>query len=226
MGTHASRHGDCNGMAVLVTGELWNEPTPHPNPREPPMRHTLPTSTLVYLSLTLGCAPAVYVPGNEATVYQEWEPNDSPYQPDSISGVDMFSFLVVQGHVQPPGYFDVYDHFEFIALEPATFDLELTGLAAYSDMDVSLWDPDLQQIVAVWDSPWDPELGTFTVTQPGKAFVLVVEAYDTPSSYDLTLMGRPITYGAGSDGDQEHYASTSAFLFEGGAPRRHKKQSP
>ena len=191
------------------------------------MHHLLPTSTLIYLSLTLGCAPAIYVPsGGGAAVYQEREPNDSPYQPDSISGVDMFSYLVVQGHVQPPGYFDVYDHFEFIALEPATFDLELTGLAAYSDMDVSLWDPDLQQIVAVWDSPLDPELGTFTVTQPGKAFVLVVEAYDTQSSYDLTLMGRPITYGASDGGGQGHPTSTSAFLFEGDPPRRHNKESP
>jgi hypothetical protein len=186
------------------------------------MRQLLPTSTLVYLSLSLGCAPPLFVPGGGATVYQEREPNDSPYQTDLISGVDMFSFLVVQGHVQPPGYFDVYDHFEFIALEPATFDLELTGWAPYSDMDISLWDPDLQQIVAVWDSPWDPELGTFTVTQPGKVFVLVVEAYDTPSSYDLTLMGRPITYGASGGENQVQASNTSAFLFEGGPPRRHK----
>jgi hypothetical protein len=190
------------------------------------MRNLLPTSTLVYLSLTLGCAPPIFVPGAGATVYQELEPNDSPYQPDSIAGVDVFSYLVVQGHVEPQGYFDVYDHFEFIALEAATFDLELTGWAPFSDMDVSLWDPDLQQIVAVWNSPWNPELGTFTVTQPGKVFVLVVEAYDTASSYDLTLMGRPITYGASEGGDQSAYASPSAFIFEDGPPRRHKKESP
>ena len=192
------------------------------------MRHLVPTSTLACLTLTLGCGPAIFVdsppPGGGASVYQEREPNDSPYQPDPISGVDMFTYLVVQGHVQPPGFFDVYDHFEFVTLEPATFDLELVGLDPFSDMDIALWDPDLQQIVAVWDSPWDPELGTFTVTQTGKVFVLLVEAYNTPSAYDLTLMGRPITYGSnGGQGEgQGHTASTSAFFFENGAPQRHK----
>ncbi len=192
------------------------------------MHHFAHARFLAPLALVAGCSPAVVVtgppPGGGPAIFQEREPNDSPFQADPISGVDIFSYLVVQGHVQPPGFFDVYDHFEFVALEPATFDLQLDGLAPYSDMDISLWDPDLGQIVAVWDSPLNPELGTFTVTQPGKVFVLLVEAYNAPSDYDLTLMGRPILYGpGGGQGDgEERESASSAFSFPDGLPERHK----
>ncbi len=192
------------------------------------------------LAVSGACSPHVYVPAppDGPPVYQEREPNDSPYQTDWIAAVDSISYLTVQGHVDDPSGWDRYDHFEFMASGAATFDIELEGFASYADLDLTLWDPDLEQVIAVWDSPFNPELASFTITQPGKSFVLVVESYLGSSAYDLVVMGRPATYSSEGDGslpplsptETEHRAGGGhqvpdhppAFHFEHGLPERFK----
>lgn len=151
-------------------------------------------------------------------VLDEIEPNDSPYQPDFLGGVDSVSHFVVAGHVEAVGH-DVYDHFELVAEEPVGIEFYLHGLAHHADLDLCLWDPDLEEIVACYDGPWNPEEGYFTLDWPGKRVVLLVEAWIVDSAYDLEILATPHPYEDGGDGGNGPAAGSGAGIsFPYGRP--------
>lgn len=134
-------------------------------------------------------------------LYGEIEPNDTPYTPDFIGTVHEGTHLIVEGHVQAHGGWDDYDHFEFVAAEPSGFDFSVYGFAPGADLDVMVWDPDADAVVAWWDGPWNPEEGSFVVEEAGKTFVIAIEAYLVDSSYSFELVGFPWPHHGPEAGD-------------------------
>lgn len=156
------------------------------------------------------------------TILLEIEPNDSPYAPDFVGPVHTLTHFVMQGYVEAPGGFDVYDHFEIVANEPVWIDFELRGLHPVADLDLHLWDPDGEEIVASYDSPWDPEFGSFTLDWAGKAVVLLVVAHLVDTDYDLEIRAAPHPfYGPGGPAGSPEPAATG-ISFPWDTPERYK----
>jgi len=87
----------------------------------------------------------------------------------------------------------------------------LHGLTPGDDLDLCLWDPATESIVACWNTPWNPEEGTFTVHHAGQEFVLLVESFLYDSDYDLEIITYPYSsygddgaYDGAYDGDLSH----------------------
>lgn len=163
-----------------------------------------------------GCAGYIHEAPWSPPTFSEREPNDSPWAPDYLGGVDIFSHFIVEGFVEAVG-FDTVDHFEICADEPVGIEFSLYGYDAYADLDLHLFDPDSGLIVASYDGPWNPEEGFFTIDYPGKRVVLVVEAWLTDSHYSLEIRATPNPfYGdAPNDGPAAASLSLDEDLAEG-----------
>lgn len=162
------------------------------------MRNALRTSliSLTVASLFAGCTGGsdhAHHQGYTPPVFVELEPNDSPWHPDFLGGVNVLSHFLVEGYVEAIG-FDTVDHFEIVADEPVAIEFTLTGEYLTSDLDLCLFDPDLGVIVASWEDPWSVERGHFTIDYPGKRVVLVVEAWLEDAPYTLEICGGPNPY--------------------------------
>jgi len=146
---------------------------------------------------TVGCGGA-HVHGHGGgysgpPVVGELEPNDSPWEPDHLGGMNLFSHLIVEGHVEAIGW-DLVDHFEIHAEEPIGIEFYLHGDHPHADVDLCLFDPDSGLVVGSWDSPYNPEEGLFSLDWPGKRVVLIVEAWVVDTSYSLELRAVPHPY--------------------------------
>ena len=185
-------------------------------------RATLRLALLLAAGGTSACAPA---PGHHGPppppVFEEREPNDSPFAADFLGGIDPTSHFFVEGHVECAGY-DVYDHFELVADEALTVRFWLESWVPGADVDLCLVDPDTGEIVACYDSPWDTESGSFTVDWPGKRFVLLVEAWDHDTGYTLEISGDPHP-GYGPLGGAEEDPAALGLSVPGGAPAPQKE---
>ncbi|HRV81335.1 MAG TPA: hypothetical protein P5218_07865, partial [Planctomycetota bacterium] len=124
-------------------------------------------------------------------VYQEREPNDDPFFGDFIGSVYSGSHLFIDGYVDndpgPAG--DIYDHFEFVTDEPASFEVRLEPYHTWSDVALGVFDPDTGQMVLWVDDPGGVQWADFTVHAANKSFVLVVAATYGAGSYELELLG-------------------------------------
>lgn len=171
------------------------------------------------LTLTAGCAGHHSggghghkgPPGPE--VFHELEPNDSPFAADFIGGIDSFSHLIIEGHVQAFGH-DLYDHFEFFAEEPIGVEFRLDGYTPGADVDLCLIDGDTGQVLACYDSPFNSEDGFFTIDWSGKHFILLVETYVFDTEYDLEIVG--LSHPAGEFGDGDGTLASPADAGEPG----------
>ena len=126
-----------------------------------------------------------------APVYDEREPNDDPLFGDFIGSVDRDTHLYVQGDVDDdPGPFgDIYDHFEFVTTERASFEVRLESDSVWNDVALGVFDPDSGDMVLWVDDPSGFNWADFTVHEADKAFVLVVAATWGYGSYELELLG-------------------------------------
>ena len=181
---------------------------------------------LAGLVTVAGCAGYIHEAPWSPPAFSEREPNDSPWEPDFLGGVNILSHFIVDGYVEAVGY-DTVDHFEIIADEPVGIEFSLYGYDEYADLDLHLFDPDTGWIVASYDGPWNPEEGFFTIDYPGKRVVLVVEAWLTDSHYSLEIRATPNPfYGdAPNDGTaaaslslDEDWAESSGISFPDGRP--------
>ncbi|MEZ6005707.1 MAG: hypothetical protein R3F33_16180 [Planctomycetota bacterium] len=160
--------------------------------------------------LGLACHPShTHHPGTGTSIpfYDEREPNNDPYAADFIGYVDSDSHLIVGGFVDDypgPGG-DIYDHFEFVTSEAASFEVLLEPLSAWNDMALGVFDPDTGEMVMWIDDPGGAQWADFTVHTPGKAFVLVVAATYGYGDYDLELLGH-------------NYNPMLGIAADGGAP--------
>lgn len=140
-------------------------------------------------------------PGPE--YFYEFEPNDTPAYPDFIAYVNPYSDLLVEGHLEggPSGFYDIYDHFEFVATTPTEFVFDLYTQQAFADLAIGVYDPYFGEIVLWWDTPFSGESGSFVVHEPGKVFQLVIFAPNLGTDYGLELSGFPYPYGPESGGE-------------------------
>ncbi len=124
-------------------------------------------------------------------VFEEIEPNDDPLFGDFIGAVDRYSHLFVVGEVNDdPGPFgDIYDHFEFVTDEAASFEVQLEPNSFANDVALGVFDPDTGQMVLWVDDPSGVQWAEFTVHEANKNFVLVVAATWGYGSYELELLG-------------------------------------
>ena len=131
--------------------------------------------------------------GGSALVFEEREPNDDPFFGDFIGPVDSFSHLYVDGHVDddPGPLGDIYDHFEFVTDEAASFEIRLEPLNYYAEVALGVFDPDTGEMILWVDDPGGVQWADFTVHEPNKAFVLVVAATYGYGRYELELLGHP-----------------------------------
>jgi len=147
-------------------------------------------ATLAALYLN-GCGHVHYTPGPsgpQPDTYVELEPNDSPAFADFVSIVDPSTFLLVDGHVEAVGL-DIVDHIEFEASEPVEIEFFLEAFGPYGDVDVSIYDPIDQVILATYASDGPYESGTIVVHDPGRPFQFVIEAFMEDSPWTLELVG-------------------------------------
>lgn len=192
------------------------------------IRSTLCVRPLLLTGLlaVVGCAGGHGEPGyggghHGPPIYDELEPNDSPWDPDYMGPVNILSNFIVEGHVEAIG-FDQLDNFEIQATEPVAIWFTLHGDHPMADLDLCLFDPDSGQVVACFDGPWNPEEGYFTLDWPGKRVVLMVEAYLVDTSYSLEILASPHPYFSDSgdpNASPQAQGSGSGISFPDGQPR-------
>ena len=183
-------------------------------------------SLATLLAALAGCSGYVAVPGYGPPVYGEFEPNDSPASADFLGYLDSTSHFFVEGHVQSIGY-DTCDYFLLEADEPIGIQFYLSGADPFDDLDLSLIDPHSGQVIAIYDAPWNPEDGYFTLDWPGTQVILLVESWVFDADYSLEILAGPHPYGSGGGpgsgfiGEQATgalQAHRSGISFPTGAP--------
>lgn len=134
--------------------------------------------------------------GAPTAFFFEDEPNDSSYAPQPIGPVYPPEQLVIQGDA---GYYHFFHHddsdaFALQAAQPARvrFALQCYG---DGDLDLCLYDPFLDTVVAHWDDYGDEE-GSFDIPGFNQDFQLIVVVYSGEAEYDLELRVDPLPFGA------------------------------
>lgn len=155
-------------------------------------------------------------------VFNETEPNGNSDHPDFFGGVDGFSHFVIEGSVDAFGP-DWLDGFAFVAEEPITFSFELHASSGFADIDAFLYDPVLGQTIAWFDSEWNPEVGSFSILEPGKEFHLVIETYDADTSYSLEIWADPAFFSE-SGGPELQAAGSFGLTPNVRAPRKARRE--
>lgn len=171
-------------------------------------RTTLFLGAALAIAYLAGCGHTTYVgsgPGApRPDTYVELEPNDTPFLADFVTVVDPSTFLVVDGHVEAIGI-DVVDHIEFEADQPVEIEFFLEAFGPFGDVDVSIYDPIADVVLATYASAGSFESGTIVVHEPGRPFQFVIEAFDEDSAWSLELVGYEHVCGcaAATDGASE-----------------------
>lgn len=126
-----------------------------------------------------------------ALVFDEREPNDDPFFGDFIGAVDSITHLFVEGSVDddPGPLGDIYDHFEFVTTEAASFEVRLESNSVWNDVALGVFDPDSGEMILWVDDASGVQWADFTVHEADKAFVLVVAATWSYGSYELEVLG-------------------------------------
>ncbi|MEM6672623.1 MAG: hypothetical protein AAF726_07245 [Planctomycetota bacterium] len=147
-------------------------------------------AALVALFLA-GCSQTTSVPvGRFPTTYVEIEPNDTPFLADFVTVLDSRSFLLVDGYVDAIGV-DVVDHIEFESSEPVEIEFFLEAFGPGADVDVSIYDPIADVVLATYAVGGPSEFGTIFVNEPWRPFQFVIEAFDRDAAWTLELRAFP-----------------------------------
>ena len=140
-----------------------------------------------------GCGHVTHVGGPSGPApdrFQELEINDSPALADFVTVMDSRSFLVIDGHVEAIGV-DVVDHIEFESSEPIEIDFFLEAFGPYGDVDVSIYDPIADEVLATYAVSGSFESGTIVVHEPWRPFQFVIDAYIEDAAWSLELVAFP-----------------------------------
>lgn len=130
-------------------------------------------------------------------VYFESEPNDSAFQPDLVGPIGPGDAVLIEGHIGNFGP-DVYDGFAFTTTAPCDIEFALYIDEPFADLDVCIWDPQLGQFVACFESSANPETGVFSIAAGGKPFHLVVTSFSGSSTYGLDVRGYGLSFASSS----------------------------
>ena len=124
-------------------------------------------------------------------VYAELEPNDDAFN------ANYFGTLVPGDHFFIDGFStddssDPFDGFAFTSVGPVHVDFRLWVTDPFTDLDVCLYDPQLDLVVDCFQTSNDPEEGGVDVTAGGLEFHLIVESFFGASSYSLEITASPL----------------------------------
>lgn len=121
--------------------------------------------------------------------FDEREPNDSVHGAPFFGGVEPGTRFAIDGHIDDDAP-DLYDGFALRADEPCTIEFALESHELFTDLDVCVYDPELDEYVVCCDGPSDPEKGSITILEPGKVVHLVVSSARGDTRYTLDVRGR------------------------------------
>ncbi len=124
-------------------------------------------------------------------VFREQERNDDPLTANHFGVLRPGQRLFIDGNVRDD-LADPFDGFAFTAGQALHVDFELFIDNAAADLDVSLYDPQIDQTVASWTSIDNPEVGGVDVFAGGLDFHLVIESFVGDATYSLALTVLPL----------------------------------
>lgn len=116
----------------------------------------------------------------------EVEPNDQPFQANWLGSLYPGEDIAVHGRITQYGP-DLLDGFAMRSGGPIHVQFALWADAPGADLDVCLYDPDLGDYIACWETPAHPETGAFSIFGAGKDVHLVVSSWLGDSAYTLEL---------------------------------------
>jgi len=125
--------------------------------------------------------------GNPVPIFLESERNDSPATADHFGVLLPGDRFFIEGFIQDGG-FDPFDGFAFTAGQPLHVDFQLFIDDPVDDLDVCLYDPQLDQTLACFATANNPEQGGVDVDFGGLDFQLVVESFLGDSNYTLEIV--------------------------------------
>lgn len=124
-------------------------------------------------------------------VFREQERNDDPLTANHFGVLRPGQRFFIDGFVRDD-LADPFDGFAFTAGAPLHVDFELFIGNAFADLDVSLYDPQIDQTVASWASTDNPEVGGVDVFAGGLDFHLVIESFSGDATYSLAITVLPL----------------------------------
>jgi hypothetical protein len=128
--------------------------------------------------------------GPSVPVFLEREPNDLPATANDFGTVRPGDDLIIEGSIRDD-LSDPFDGFAFTAGEPLHVDFELF-IDGAADLDVCLYDPQIDETVACFATDNDPERGGVDVFEGGLDFHLVIESFTGDAAYSLVLTVLPL----------------------------------
>lgn len=132
-------------------------------------------------------------------LFQEAEPNDAPQTANHFGIVQVGDHFLIQGFVRE-GVADPFDGFAFTAASPLHVDFQLFIDTNTADLDVCLYDPQIDQTVACFATQNNPEQGGVDVSAGGLDFHLVVESFVGDGPYTLELVVQSLFAATVADG--------------------------
>lgn len=123
-------------------------------------------------------------------VFVEVERNDDPLRANHFGVIRPGDRLIIEGNVRAD-LVDPFDGFAFTAGVPLHVDFELFVHNA-ADLDVCLYDPQIDETVACFATANNPEQGGVDVFADGLDFHLVVESFAGDATYSLEISVQPL----------------------------------
>jgi len=164
--------------------------------KHPRLRRLTPPTMVTALVLLTACSHRHrdnhYYP---VETYAESEVNDTVPTADYFGLLYPGDHFHIEGHITDIPYdpfdpwngYDPYDGFAFTAAVPIHVEFSLWIDDILTDLDVIVYDPQLDQDVGFFETANNPETGTVQVYAGNLDFHLVVAPYIGSSTYDLEI---------------------------------------
>jgi hypothetical protein len=147
--------------------------------------------------------------GTGIPVFAELERNDDPLTANHFGVLRPGDHFFIDGFVRDDAI-DPFDGFAFTAGGPLHVDFQLFIGNAAADLDVCLYDPQLDETLACFATAEDPERGGVDVTAGGLDFHLVIESFVGDASYSLEIDVQPLFFGLTAADSNQARSSISA----------------
>lgn len=162
------------------------------------MKHSHPRKALALGALALaqhGCSGSHHHGDPGPPVFLEQERNDFVDEANYFGTLVPGDFFLIDGRITDDGS-DPFDGFAFTANQPIHVDFRLFIDSARADLDVCVYDPQIDLEVACFQTSSNPEIGGVDVLYGGLDFHFVVESFVERSSYTLEIAVAPLHWRA------------------------------
>jgi len=182
------------------------------------MNHAIRSLSLVSLVLGASCHSSHdnskkpnTIGGGGSGPYLEVEINDDAWNANWVGEIRAGDFIPIEGFITEccP---DPYDGFSFFTYEAVRLRMTLFESQPGADLDFAIYIPEIDGVVAAFETDNHPEFGVFDFVGPGE-FHIVVRSFSGDSNYRLEVDVRPLPF-ALSTGPDTPDASPSPFSLE------------